>query len=436
MATNTSPRRLPLRLLMVLGFVLVTVVGFSFMWVQSGGSLPGVTKSSYRVSFLSPDIKSLENRGDVRIAGVRVGKVVERTSTPQGARVVVDLSPDAAPLHEGAVVRIGVKSVIGLSQVVIEDGKGAPIPSGSTLPAESVAPAVDIDEVVATLDPKTRKALSATLRSLGAATEGGGENISRLMSGMGALGREGHLALDAIAAQSDDLKALTRDAATIMRALDTGRGRIATVVRDTHRLTNATARQRPALEATMRGTPELLAQARSATAGLTTLSRNLSPVAADLNRAAPALNQALLQLPDTSRDLRGLLPSLDSALDSAPATLDRIPAAGADLRALMPETRALLSDVNPMLAYLKPYGTDVGAFFANFGSSFDLVMENGVRAVRLAPIFGQGSLRNIPVTTLSDNDPLTWSNPYPKPRSADEPERFTGKYPRVEREDG
>jgi len=428
--------RLPARLVTVLVFVLITVVGFGFMWVQSGGSLPGVSQSEYRVVFYAKDIKSLEDRGDVRMAGVPVGQVLERTVTPKGARVVLELSPEAAPLHEGATVSIGVKSVIGLSQVDVDDGDGAELPSGSTLPAKSVQPAVDIDEVIATLDPETRKALSGTLRSLGAATKGGKENISKLMSGLGHLGREGDVALDAIAAQSDDLTALTRHAATIMRALDTGRGRIAHVVRNTHRLTRATSGQRAALAETMRAMPALLGEARVATADLSELSRSLAPVATDLNRAAPALNHALLQLPSVSRDLRGLLPPLNGALDSAPATLRRVPAVGGDLRALIPETGALLRDVNPMLAYLKPYGRDIGAFFPNFGSSFDLLMENGVRAVRLAPIFNQGSLRNLPITTLSDLDSTTWSNPYPEPGSAGSPEPWHGKYPRVERGDG
>ncbi|MFB9729512.1 MlaD family protein [Haloechinothrix salitolerans] len=432
----TSLSRLPARLLTVFAFILVTVLGFGYMWVQSGGSLPGITKSDYRVVFYAKDIKNLENSGDVRMAGVRVGSVADRTNTPQGARVVLDLSREVAPLHEGATIRVGMKSVVGMSQVDIDDGDGAELPSGSTLPAKAVEPAVDIDEVIATLDPETRKALSGTLRSLGTATRGSKDNISKLLSGMGHLGREGHVALDALAAQTDDLKALTRQASTIMRALDTGRGRIANVVRNTQRITRATSGQREALESTMRAMPALLDNAKTATADLSELSQSLAPVAEDLTNAAPALNKALLQLPAVSRDLRDLLPSLDSALDAAPATLERVPAVGADARALIPEARALLKDVNPMLAYLKPYGTDIGAFFPNFGSSFDLLMDNGVRAVRLTPIFNQGSLRNIPFTALSELDPTTWANPYPKPGSAASPEPFTGKYPRVERGDG
>lgn len=431
---KTAP--LPVRIVVVLAFVLITVLGFGYMWVEAGGRIPGVTPTDYRVVFFAKDVKSLENRGDVRMAGVKVGKVAEQTVTSRGARVVLDLSPEVAPLHRGAQIRVGMKSVIGLSQVDIVDGDGPELPSDSTLPSKAIKPAVDIDELVETLDPKTRKALSGTLQSLGAATKGGRENVSRLMSGMGHLGREGHEALDAIAAQASDLDELTTEAAQIMRALDTGRGRIATVVQDAHSITRATANQHESLQRTVRAMPALLDNAKTATADLSSMSKSLTPVAADLNRAAPALNRALLQLPATSRDLRGLLQPLDQALDSAPATLQRVPQFGKDVRALIPQARALLRDVNPMLSYLRPYSKDIGAVLPNFGSSFDLLMENGVRAVRLAPIFNQGSLRNIPTPLIDQLDPTNWANPYPKPGSAEHPEPYTGKYPRVEREPG
>jgi phospholipid/cholesterol/gamma-HCH transport system substrate-binding protein len=122
-------------------------------------------------------------------------------------------------------------------------------------------------------------------------------------------------------------------------------------------------------------------------------------------------------------------------LDSAPATLNRVePALGSDLRATMPTLHTVLRNVNPMLQYLKPYGRDIGSFFDTFAGSFDLLMGNGVRAVRLDPIFNQESVRNVPTPLLSNLNPQIWHNAYPKPGGAVRPEPFQGQYPRIHRD--
>lgn len=421
------------RLISVGGFVALFVGGFLYFWTGSGGDLPGITdRGRYEVSFMTDDVKNLRTTGDVSIAGVIVGEVKDQTIENGKTRVLLSLDRSAAPLHEGATVRVGVKSIVGQSYVDVVDGKGPEIAEDSTLPDSAVREAVDIDELLATLDPKTRRELTGTVRSLGVATDGAGEDLSRLMSGLGDLGREGYTAVDAIAAQSSDLKAFIREATTLLDALDTGRGQIATVVGDARRLTEATSGQRGSIEDTMRTMPHLLASAKVATGRLGELSGSLAPVAADLRRAAPDLSTALVQVPAVSRDLRGLVPALDDTLAAAPATLDRVPTFSADVRAFIPSAQAALRDVNPMLAYLKPYGVDLGAMFASFGASMDVVAENGIRPIRVSPILNSRSFAGNPLPLTLD--PLHWNNPYPKPGRAGDPAPFEGKYPRVERD--
>lgn len=421
------------RYMTVFGTVVVFAASFLYLWAQGGGSMPDIGEpKDYRVSFHTDDILNLQNSGDVDIAGVVVGHVAERlVDRDDDASVTVSISPEAAPLHEGVKIQVKPKGVLGASYVDIVDGDGAPIPSDTTLPDSAVTPSVDINDVLETLDPKTRNALRGTIRSLGTATEGTSGDLSKLMTGLGNLGREGHTALDAIAAQSDDLKALTREATTLLDALDTGQGQIAAVVRDARTLTEATAGQRRAIEDTMQATPRLLGSARVATGELGELSGPLAPVAADLKAAAPDLNSALQQLPAVTNDLRGLLPALDGTLDAAPATLERIPTFGSDVRTLVPGAELMLRDINPMLAYMKPYGRDVGAMIASFGASFDLAVENGIRPIRLSPIFNSASLRGNPLPMTID--PNHWNNPYPTPGQMENPAPFSGEYPRVER---
>lgn len=421
------------RLLTVVGFLAVFAGGFVYYWIQAGGDIPGVTSSDdYRVSFASPDTKNLLDNADVTMAGVRIGHVEKMDLTEGGARVELALDDNAAPLHRGATARIGVKSLLGSSYVDIKDGNGPVLPSETTLPKSAVKEATDLEDIVASLDPRTRAELSGAIQSLARTTEGTDKDLGRIMEAVGDLGREGYTVMDAIADQSTDLRALTRESAILMQTLDTGRGRIATMVRDANTLTKATAGQRRALEQTMRAMPPLLTNAKAAVGKVRKLSGSLAPIAADLKAAAPGLNDALMELPAVTDDLRGLLPSLDGTLRAAPSTLSRIPTFGSDVRNLIPHADLALRDVNPMLAYLKPYGRDIGAMFANFGASLDVVSENGVRPVRLASIFNDHAIKGVPAPLTLN--PLHWTNPYPAAGAAGDPAPFKGKYPRLERE--
>lgn len=419
-------------LLTVLTAVAVCVTGFLVMWSRAGGSLPG--QGDYQVTFSAEHVKNLQPAGDVRIAGVLVGKVVDQEVDGDRAKVTVKIFDEAAPLHEGATVRVGVKSVIGQSFVDVKDGSGSEIPDRSSLPDEAVIPPVDIDEVVRTFDPRTKKALSGALASLGEGTRGRADNVDQLMEGIGMIGREGYDAIDAIEAQNKDLAALVNEGTTILQALNTGRNQISSLVTNAQSLTNVTASHRSDIEATVRGLPALVDAAGRATGTLDGLAADLQPVASDLDAAAPGLSAALRDLPSVTQDLRALLPHMDSSLGRAHQTLAQVPDLAEQLQAATPDLEELLANANPMLAYLGPYATDIGSFFGNFGASFDVPMENGVQPAHLAPIFNEYSLRNNPLNLQALN-PLHWNNPYPAPLSAGDPAKDRGSYPSIDKEE-
>jgi len=419
-------------LVTVLGFTLACVIGLGFLWTRGGGTIPLVSEQrDYDITFTATDVKNLHDLGDVKIAGIKVGQVEDISVGEDGAQVRITLSDQGVPLHEGVTVRVGVKSLIGSSYVEIIDGNGSAVEDGATLPATAVKDAVDIDELFSTLDARTRTNLSASLRSLGVVTKGRGQDLDRLLEGAGALGTRGHSVLDAVAAQSDDLATLTRETTRLLVALDTGRGQIASLVRDARALTGAMAGQRTSIEETVRQLPALLEKVAAGAVSLDELSGPLAPIARHLRSAAPDLSRALVNLPAVTDDLHQLLPALDASLDAAPATLDRVPAVADDLSGLVPDAIAGLRDLNPMLAYLAPYGRDTGAMLASFGASMDHMSGDGVRPVRLAAIFGPGSVRGVPIRV--DPKALYWTNPYPQPGRAGTPGPWRGTYPQLHR---
>ena len=424
---------LPLaRTIVVLVFTAICVFVFGYLWTNAGGSIPLLTKPGYRVSVALGDVDNLVPVSDVREAGVKIGTVESVEVEGASAVVTLDIDPESAPLHEGVIVTVRNKTLVEESYLDITDGTGAPYEDHAILPAEAARSSVQLDDVLTSLDEPTRQSLSNSLRAAGATTQSTRDDISAAVTGLGALGREGGTALDALAAQSQDLAAITGNTTALLKALDTGRGRITDLVQDADRVTGAVAQNRSDLEAVMRELPGVLDTAKEASGSLKTLNGSLSPVSANLRAAAPDLSAALQELPATSADLRALLPSLDQTLDRAPDTLDRVSPFTAATRDLIPTVQADLSDLNPALGYLRPYGKDTALWFAGLNQSLGVSGDGNGTALRVFLIFNEKSV-NSPLNTQVG--PLEKFNPYPAPGQNVDPQRsFDGQYPRVEQQ--
>lgn len=413
------------------GFALACVAVFVYLYTGTGAHLPFTSNRPYLVSFATNNAGNLVTASEVRIAGVSVGKIDKIDNRgAAGAVITLSLDSSATPLHQGATVRVGQRSLVGEGYVDVVDGTGPELTGGSALPASAVRPSVQLDDVLRSLDPQTRTALSSLSRSLGTGTDGSKQNVSQLLAGLGNLGNQGYSAIDAIAAQSQDLTALSQETATVLNALNGSEGQLGQLVRSAQRITSATSGQADSLRATIRALPGVLGSARQAMPKLRDLANSLGPVASDLKEAAPALTSALNELPATTADLRGMMPSLNDALARTPDTLNRLPAVTADARALVPTLRTTMSNLNPMLGYLQPYGQDLAAFFTNFGAIMNFTDEAGINYLRLAPALGNEQAPDgVPLRLPTV---LSWKNPYPAPGAAAHPGpggQFTRLYP-------
>lgn len=429
-----SHRSLPkIWLTILLVFAAVSAVWFSYLWINSGGKVPGLTNAGYRVAFAAKDVDNLVYFNDVRMAGVKVGKVVDVVNAPGHATLTIELDSRVAPLHEGVTVRIGAKSLVEESYIDVRDGHGAALSSGAELPEAAVTPSVQLDQVLNSFDPATRASLSSTLHSLARATSGTGHEVDQLFAGAGGIGRGGRTTLESLAQQSTQLKSLTADTATLLNALDTQQGQIAQLVDAGQQITSATSDGKADLEATMRQLPSVLDSTQAASDKLDVLAGALAPVSRDLNAASPALTSAMRRLPSTTADLRATLSPLYDTLDEAPKTLDQVADFRDDTDKLISPSVQILRDINPMLAYMRPYGHDIAAMFTNFGAHASQGNQAGNWS-RSTLVFSEQSLKGMPEST--NVGPLNRSNAYQAPMGALDPRPFTGKYPRIQRDGG
>ena len=413
----------------VVAFVALCAGVFGFLWVHAGGKIPLVTQKGYRLTVMLPDADNLVFQSDVRIAGVRVGKIEGLQVSGRHAKATLQFNDEGVvPLHEGATVTVANKTLIEETYIDVKDGTGPALADGATLAPG--ARSVQLNDVLTSLDQPTRDKLGSMLRSSGLATEGTKDEVDYLLTGLGSLGRDGNVALEAVADQSQDLAELTRNVSAVLRALDTQQGRIVRLATDSDAVTASTAAQRDDIEELVRALPPFMETTRDATDDLQRLAKPLNKVAKNLDDAAPDLSAALQELPDTTRDLRGLVPYLDSVLDRAPATLKRTPKFVDATQPALTSLGVVLRDLNPILAYLKPYGHDVISQFTNVGLSVGAEDSHG-HILRVRPIFTVNSV-NSPVKLKA---PGMFYNPYPAPgASVEDPVDFTGKYPQLVRD--
>lgn len=412
----------------VAAFATMCATIFTFLWVSSGGTVPLMNRGDYQVEADFPKVANLVYFSDVMVAGVKVGKVTQVQARGDHARVVLKLRGDVAPLHEGAKLSVKSKSLVEESYIQVQDGTGAELPSGVTLPASAVTAATKLSDVLQSFDPQTRADLRGLVQSSGLATADTRKSVEGAVDGLGRLGRQGLTVTDAIAAQSKDLEELTRSSTRVLATLSTRRTELQSLIASADQVTAATAGQEQEIRAVMRALPPLLDAAAGSGDDLQRLGVALTPVAENLSAAAPDLTAALVELPATSRELRATMPSLESLLGRAPATLKRIPRTATDLRTLLPDADVLLADANPMLAYLAPYNRDVGAFFANFAATLASGDANG-HIFRIMMGFNEQSFKGYPVST--NIGPLNRSNPLPAPGSLQNPRPYSGTYPHV-----
>lgn len=413
-----------LRGLTLLAFVALCALIFSFLWTKAGGKIPLVSKAGYQVTVPYKDIDNLVFQSDVRIAGVNVGKVEKIDLDGPTAMVTLELDDEVAPLHEGAIVTLRNKTMIEETFLEITDGDGSKIADGATLPKSSAVESVQLNDMLTSLDAKTRKDLSKTIQSGGAATDGRKADVDAVLTGLGDLGDNAG-ALEALAQQSEDLKTLVRTSTNVLNALDTQQGRIVDLTRDAQTLTNVTAGHEADVKAVMRALPPLLVTTERASGSLKDLAQPLSTVSRNLKGASGDLNAALLELPATTRDLRGLLPSLNTTLDRAPATLTRLSPFAKEASPLLDALSVTMADLNPMLEYLAPYRDDLITNWSQWVTAAN-PDANGYIA-RITTGLGVNSL-SLP-TKLT---PGTFLNPYPKPHTQQNPQPYSGDFPRVE----
>lgn len=282
----------------------------------------------------SPVIEGTE----VRASGVSVGTVKGIRLENGKARVELELSESVVPLHTDASLKIRPVSLLGEQYIELDPGDPAkPVLSSQIISDKHTSRAVDLQEILNTLDDPTSTSLAALVTGLGEGMHGAGPDaaaaIKALAPAMNRTAKLGTVLDQQNSALTDLIDSVTPvvDAAAADEALDR-------LVGSTEQSLSTLAANQEALDATLTQLPATVGKARR------TLSR-LAGVAKVATPTLKSVRPVTRNLTDISRELRTFADAADPAL--------------ASLKPVLARADELLDRAAPVVHSLRPVATNL-----------------------------------------------------------------------------
>jgi virulence factor Mce-like protein len=334
---------------MVGAITTLIIIVAVFLAYNANSGLPFVP--TYRVSAEICDAARLGPNNEVRIGGNRVGVVesidtvpappnsgcqaADGSSASTVAKLNLKLDKSAEPIPADSTIRVRYRSAFGLKYLEVSRGTSATgLAAAETLPLSQSQEQVEFDDVYNTFDTATRENSRRVLQGFGDAFAARGASLNQAIGALNPLFANLRPVSEALADPTTQLVRFfpeLADAARIVApvAVDNAEqftnGAIAfgAISSDPQALRDTISNGPPTLEAGIRSLPVQ----RPFLADLAAFSRLLRPGVAELRRALPDLNQAVLLgsrvLPRTvqmNSDLRDVMTRLNE-LVADPSTL-------------------------------------------------------------------------------------------------------------------
>ena len=312
----------------------------------------------YEMRALVRDAKNLKTGAPVRIAGVEVGKVSTVESVDGAARVTMELSDEALPLHEDAQLEVRPRILLE-GNFFVDLSPGSPsapeLDDGDTVPVTQTTTAVTLPDILDVLNTDVRGDLQSLLYEFGtvALKGGGAKAFNRAIPSFAPAYRYSALTNQALLGVEPqrDIQRLLRGQARVFSALSDNPAALKELVTDLNITAGALASQDaalaesvPALRDTLRAGLPALAELNAALPTLRAFSREALPgvrsSVAALDAAVPWITQARALV--APAELRGLAADLRQAVPSLVKVNRR-------LIPLLDELRALSSCTNTVL---------------------------------------------------------------------------------------
>jgi phospholipid/cholesterol/gamma-HCH transport system substrate-binding protein len=350
-----------MRNLMVIGLAAVAVFGAG-AW--------SLSSEDYRVSVLLPSAANVVEGSPVLMNGFQTGEVASIKVQDGKARVELALDSDHSPLHDGAKVEVEWRALLSERHISVTDGpeNNAAIPAGGMLKGEMQTP-MELDQVLAALDPPTRARLSSLVKRLDGTLTGNEKDLRSTLKTSG----------PAVAALGDVLRGLGTDGPAIKQmvtrvnsmvgTLTERDGDLRNIVNGLSTLSAETAGQRQKLSDSLTALPGTLDTANRTLGNVPGVVDKVAPLLDDLRPATERLPGVAGNLAPVLRDLRPLVGELRPTLAAADALLDTTPGLLDSAHPVVAGLNSAVGAMLPAVEFLRPYTPELTANFTNWGSA-------------------------------------------------------------------
>jgi virulence factor Mce-like protein len=345
----------------ILGIAAV-LIGASALVLFATGSGDG---GAYRVRAIFMNAFSVIPGEDVKIAGVKVGKVESLAVTPDHrAAVVLRIDrPGFDDFRTDATCTIRPQALIGEKFVECTPTQPRPenaqpppalrkISSGAgkgqyLLPVDRTSKPVDLDLINNTLRLPFRERLAIIVNELGTGLAGRGGDLRQAIANADPALKETDQVLAILAAQNKQLSSLATNSDAILAPLARDRANVADFVDKANTTAVATAERSTDLERNIQKLPAFLRELQPTMARLGSLSDQMTPVLSDLGRSAPSINRFIQQLGPFSQAGTPALQSLGDAADIG--------------RPALVKSKPIISDVGQLAKTAKPLSQNLAS---------------------------------------------------------------------------
>ncbi len=270
---------------------------------------------AYTVEARFQNASQLVPGNEVRIGGVTVGGVESLELARNGqALVTLELEDEYAPLQDGTRAVIRQTSLSGIANRYVDlqlprgaaDGK---IDEGGLIPADETQAAVEIDQLFATFDAKTRRRLQQFLKGSARMWEGRGRQANAGYRYLNPALSTARRLFEEATADTQALESFVVDSAQLVTAVAERRQDLAELISNAAATTRAAGADTAALTEVLERTPDFMRRANTTFVNLRPTLDALDPL---VDASMPA-----------ARRLQDFLPVLrEFVADAEPAVRD------------------------------------------------------------------------------------------------------------------
>jgi phospholipid/cholesterol/gamma-HCH transport system substrate-binding protein len=368
----------------VLALVLLAIVAVAVLLFRGDGG--------YTVTAEFVNAGQLVKGNEVKAGGVSVGSVKDIDVTEDGrAKVKLGIDDsDYEPLRDGTQVTIKQASLSGIANRYVDlqlgPANGREIDDGGVIGTDQTATAVELDQIFALFNDRTRTGLQDFFKGSAEMLRGRGRELRQGVHYLNPALSTGARLFQELTKDEALLERFLVDSGTLVNALAQRREDLTGVVGNLDATFGALGSQQDALAESVERLPPFMRRANTTFVNLRSALDDVDPFVDAAKPAArrlgPFLDQARLFVRDgepTIRDLsrtishpgarNDLIELIRSFPPLARVALDRRRINGATRRGAFPETTDALNAAAPTIAFGRPYTPDFVGWMDDFSTT-------------------------------------------------------------------